>query len=337
MMPTGLFATVIRKEGSDKMIFHCLDRRTFLQIGGALVGAVAGIQSPLLAKSGVRKMTIDLVCGAIGVKADQFEAIELAARHGFESVAPNSGHLVQMTDAEKAEVLKSLKAKNLVFGASGLPVEFRQTDAKFREDMSGLPEVAAALQSVGATRIGTWIMPNHDHLTYMENFKLHATRLREVAGILEDYGIRLGLEYVGPRTSWTSKRYAFIHSMAEMKELLAEIGKSNLGFVLDSWHWFTAGETADDLLTLQNHDIVAVDLNDAPEGIPVEEQMDLVRRLPASTGVIDVKTFLSALIEIGYDGPVRAEPFDAELRKLPPDQAVAKTAAAMQAAFALVD
>jgi sugar phosphate isomerase/epimerase len=282
-------------------------------------------------------MTIDLVCGAIGVKADQFEAIELAARYGFESVAPNSGHLVRMTDAEKAEVLKSLKAKKLVFGAAGLPVEFRQTDAKFKEGMSGLPEAAAALQSVGATRIGTWIMPNHDHLTYLENFRLHTIRLREVASILEDHGIRLGLEYVGPRTSWASKRYAFVHSMAEMKELLAEIGKKNLGFVLDSWHWYTAGETVDDLLTLQNHDIVAVDLNDAPEGIPVEEQMDLVRRLPASTGVIDVKTFLSALIEIGYDGPVRAEPFDAELRKLPPDQAVAKTAAAMQAAFALIN
>ena len=319
------------------MTSHNLDRRTFLQIGGALVAGVASTQSPLLARSGTRKMTIDLVCGAIGVKADQFEAIALAARHGFESVAPNSGHLVRMTDAEKAEVLESLKVKNLVFGAAGLPVEFRQTDAKFREGMSGLPEAAAALESVGATRIGTWIMPNHDHLTYLENFRLHATRLREAASILDDHGIRLGLEYVGPKTSWTSKRYAFIHSMAEMKELLAEIGTSNVGLVLDSWHWFTAGESAEDLLTLQNSDIVAVDLNDAPEGIPVEEQMDLVRRLPASTGVIDVKTFLSALVEIGYDGPVRAEPFDAELRKLPADQAVAKTAKALKAAFALID
>lgn len=319
------------------MISSNYDRRTFLQFGGALVGGLALNRSTVSAASSGRKMTIDLVCGAIGVKANQFEAIDLAARHGFESVGPNAGHLAQMTDAEKDKVRKALATKNLAFGAAGLPVEFRQTDAKFREGMSALPEAAAALESVGATRIGTWIMPNHDHLTYLENFKLHATRLREAASILDDYGLRLGLEYVGPKTSWTSKRYAFIHTMAEMKELLAEIGRANVGFVLDSWHWYTAGESAEDLLTLRNQDIVAVDLNDAPEGIPVEEQMDLVRRLPASTGVIDVKAFLSALVEIGYDGPVRAEPFDAELRKLPPDQAVAKTAKAMKKAFALID
>jgi len=319
------------------MISDSFDRRTFLQFGSALVGGIALNRSAISAASSGRKMTIDLVCGAIGVKANQFEAIDLAARYGFESVGPDGGHLARMTDAERNEVQKALAAKNLVFGAAGLPVQFRQTDAKFREDLSKLPAVAAALESVGATRIGTWIMPNHDHLTYLENFKLHATRLREAAGILDDHGIRLGLEYVGPKTSWTSKRYAFIHTMAEMKELLAEIGKSNVGFVLDSWHWYTAGETAEDLLTLQNHDIVAVDLNDAPEGIPLEEQMDLVRRLPAATGVIDVKTFLNALVEIGYDGPVRAEPFDAELRKLPPDQAVPKTAKAMKKAFALID
>jgi hypothetical protein len=33
-----------------------------------------------------------------------------------------------------------------------------------------------------------------------------------------------------------------------------------------------------------------------------------------------VKTFLGALITIGYDGPVRAEPFKAELRRMPKEE-----------------
>jgi sugar phosphate isomerase/epimerase len=123
--------------------------------------------------------------------------------------------------------------------------------------------------------------------------------------------------------------------MAEMKELIEEIGEPNVGFVLDSWHWYTAGETEADILSLRNQDVVAVDLNDAPAGIPVEEQMDLTRRLPAATGVIDIAVFLRALQKIGYDGPVRAEPFDENLRQLEPDQAVAKTAEAMKKAFSL--
>ena len=51
---------------------------------------------------------------------------------------------------------------------------------------------------------------------------------------------------------------------------------------------------------------MSVDLNDAPAGIPVDEQVDNKRELPAATGVIDVKAFLGCLKEIGYKGPVRA-------------------------------
>jgi hypothetical protein len=68
----------------------------------------------------------------------------------------------------------------------------------------------------------------------------------------------------------------------------------------------------------------------------VDEQMDLSRELPCATGVIDVETFLRCLVRIGFDGPVRAEPFNAELRKLPPGEALDATAAAMKKAFATI-
>jgi sugar phosphate isomerase/epimerase len=83
--------------------------------------------------------------------------------------------------------------------------------------------------------------------------------------------------------------------------------------------------------------VVACDLNDAPAGIDIDQQLDGRRELPAATGVIDLKAFLSALVEIGYDGPIRAEPFNQPLRDMPDEQALAATAAAMKKAFALVD
>jgi len=51
--------------------------------------------------------------------------------------------------------------------------------------------------------------------------------------------------------------------------------------------------------------------------------------------VIDVKTFLAALQTIGFDGPVRAEPFNEPLRKMPPEEALAATSASLKKAFAL--
>jgi sugar phosphate isomerase/epimerase len=280
---------------------------------------------------------MDLVCGAIGVRADQHEAIRLAAVHGFESVAPSPGFLAGLSDEELAELTADMKAKGLVWGSAGLPVNFRGDEEKFREGLARLPEAAAALKRAGAVRVSTWIMPRHDELTYVANLRLHARRLREVAKVLADHGQRLGLEYVGTKTLWTGGRYPFIHTMAETKDLLAEIGRDNVGFVLDSWHWYTAGDTEADLLSLRNEDVVACDLNDAPAGVPVEEQIDGRRELPAATGVIDLRTFLGALVKIGYDGPVRAEPFNQKLNAMENEPAVAATAAAMKKAFALVD
>jgi len=106
--------------------------------------------------------------------------------------------------------------------------------------------------------------------------------------------------------------------------------------VLDSWHWTMAGDTEADLLTLRGEDIVSVDLNDAPAGVPREEQQDGKRELPCATGVIDVATFLKALQRVGYDGPVRCEPFNKTLNDLDNEAACTATVVAMKKAFALI-
>ncbi len=313
-----------------------MNRRSFLQSSAvAAAGSLWGMGSVGSARSG-RKMTMDLTCGSIGVKADQREAIRLAHKYGFESVAPDPGYLARLSGEELGALIDEVKELGLVFGAAGLPVDFRGDERKFRRDLASLPAFATLLRKAGVVRVGTWITPAHSELTYLKNFRQHSERLREVGKVLGGQGVRLGLEYVGPKTSWTSAKYPFIHTMAELKELLAEIGLSNVGFVLDSWHWYTAGETEADLMTLKDQDVVVVDLNDAPAGVPVDEQMDLKRALPMATGVIDLRTFLDALSRIGYDGPVRAEPFDAKLSQLSPDAAVSETAEALKKAFALV-
>jgi sugar phosphate isomerase/epimerase len=141
---------------------------------------------------------------------------------------------------------------------------------------------------------------------------------------------------VAPRTSWINARYSFIRSLAEMKDLVAEINVAGTGYVLDSWHWWHANDSAADILTLQGRDVIAVDLNDAPAGIPKEEQVDGHRELPCATGIIDVRAFLNALNQIGYDGPVRAEPFNQTVNHMPKDEACAAAAAALRKAFALI-
>ena len=179
-------------------------------------------------------------------------------------------------------------------------------------------------------RTGTWLPPGSDSLTYLQHFKQTARRLGEVARVLGDHEVRLGLEYVAPKTAWAARRYPFLHTMAETRELIAEIGVASVGLVLDSWHWYHAGDGAADVRALRNEDVVAVDLNDAPADVPKDQQRDNARELPMATGVIDAAAFLKALAAIGYDGPVRAEPFNEVVRRMPREEAVAATAVAMK-------
>jgi len=263
---------------------------------------------------------------------NQRELNDLAFRHGFESVEPRGEEFATMSPTQLEEILADRIEKKLTWSATGLPVDFRKDEVLFREGMTGLPRLAAALQKAGVTRIGTWLSPAHAELTYRKNFDRHASRLREIAKVLGDHGLRFGLEYVGTQLLLVGQRYPFLHTLAETRELIAGIGTDNVGLVLDSWHWWTAGDTMEDLLTLENKDVVSVDLNDAPVGLEKKDQLDNARELPAATGVIDVAPFVGALRQIGYDGPIRPEPFNKTLNDLDNEGACAATITAMRRA-----
>lgn len=282
------------------------------------------------------KMKLQLSCGSLGVKADQREAIDYASRYGFDVVEADSGYLKRLSSPELQELLEYMKGKKIGWGTAGVPVDFRKDEAAFRATLRDLPEHAKALQAAGVRLVTTWLSPGSKELTYLANFRTHAARLREIARVLRDHELRYGLEYVGPKTAWSAQRYPFIKSMVETKELLAEINQPNTGLVLDSWHWFNAGESAADIAALTAKDVVSVDLNDAPAGIPLEQQVDSKRELPGATGVIDSTAFLRALAQIGFEGPVRAEPFNAALRAMAPEAALQTTIASLKKAFAAV-
>jgi len=275
--------------------------------------------------------------GHIGVRANQQQALDYAVRFGFDSITPSAGEFAGKSAAEIRTWLGTMKNKGIRYGSAGLPVDFRRDEERFESGLARLPRQAKVLQQLGVTRMATWIMPGHRELTYLQNFKQHERRLREAAKVLKDYDIRLGLEFVGPRTSRARNRYPFICTQHGMMELANAIGTGNVGLLMDSWHWYTSHGTIEELLALSGKDIVHVHVNDAPEGIDVDEQIDNRRCLPVTTGVIDMKGFVNALVKIGYDGPVECEPFDQKLRQMEDTAAVQKTAEALNRLWALIE
>lgn len=266
-------------------------------------------------------MFSNLSAGALGLPLDHSAAIDLAVRHGFGGVDPDLDHFASLgSPAAVAEHAAEVREKGLSWGIAGLPVPLDAPAAEFRDALVGLPDQVDLLTAAGVTAVGTWIRPMHDELDHRRNWRLHAGRISLVAELLADAGLRLGLEYIGPKTFWSTERFGFVHSAREARELIADTDADNVGLILDSYHWYTAGEGPEDLVGLTDADIVSVDINDARDDRARDEQQDLDRRLPYATGTIDLDGFMGAVRAAGYTGPVKVEPFMPSLAERPVDE-----------------
>jgi sugar phosphate isomerase/epimerase len=128
-----------------------------------------------------------------------------------------------------------------------------------------------------------------------------------------------GLEFVGPKTSRDSRRHPFIYTLEAMLELGSDIGP-NVGLLVDAWHLHSSQGTIEELIKVPASKIALVHINDAPADVEIDDLKDHDRRLPGETGEINIKGFLNALRQLGYEGPVEAEPFDPRLKELPSDE-----------------
>ena len=224
--------------------------------------------------------------------------------------------LIQFKESDKKAYLEKMKKNEIVFDSGGLPIDFRTTESKFKEGFDFLVENINSIVSLNVSSLVTWIMPTHKTLTYMRNFEQHSTRLNKVATVLEDSGLKLGLEYVGPKTLMARDKYPFLHSINGLKELIKSIEKNNVGYLLDSYHTYCAEDKNEDLDFLKAEDIISVQLNDGVLGRTIATQMDLERELPGDTGIIDLENFLNLIRNKGYNGAVSVEPFNKELNKM---------------------
>ncbi len=265
------------------------------------------------------------------------QAIDLARAAGFAGLVFDVRAAAALADEHGIAHVRDLFDRAGVRPAHwNLPVNWRQEEG-WEADLAALPRLAAVARDLGAPRTATYMPSGSDTRPYDENLEWHVDRLRRVAEILKAEGCRLGLEYIGPKTFREQFRYPFIHSLAETRDLIAAIGTGNVGYMLDAWHLYAAGETVADLAGIANAEVVVVHVNDAPAGIPLDEQIDTVRALPTETGVIDLAAFMRALRTIGYDGPVMPEPFSKRVNDLAATDPAAAAAEAARSMRALWD
>lgn len=266
--------------------------------------------------------------GSIGHREAAFlETAELAAKYGFKGYWFSPEKDFTGNPLETRVVLEKF---DLIPAGFGVPVDFRGTEEQYQADLKKLPEYLDFAEKIGIRRCITWILPASNELTFEENFDFHKKRLTPIAEMLKEKGIFFGLEFLGPVSLRKGFQYEFIHTLDGMLELCDAIGTGNVGILLDAWHWDLAGQKFEDFKKFTSPEmIVCAHVMDAPANIPMEEQNDIVRRMPGTTGILRIEEFFAGLKMANYDGPVLAEPFEAFLESLSLEDAIKVTAKAL--------
>jgi sugar phosphate isomerase/epimerase len=251
----------------------------------------------------------NLIPQAIGVSGRQSELIEMALTYGFKGFDLDMREFMRKVgsrgrDAASRYIQSAHLRLQFRVGGFELPVRWTDEEGVFKQDLDKLSQTAEVAASLGAKGCYTSVLPASDKLAYHENFSFHQQRLGKVADVLAKSGVKLGLCLISTQKARKDKKFEFVHEVDPFLTLVKSLGVSNLGIVLDLWHWHFGGGTIKQIRELQPDQIVQVRVSDATEDADPAKAADDQRALPGKGGQIDGAAALRILGEMNYLGPV---------------------------------
>jgi sugar phosphate isomerase/epimerase len=246
---------------------------------------------------------------AIGVIGRQSELVEIALTHRFKGLEIDITEITKRAQTTNvAQACRYLCSAPVKISGFELPVRWAGDEKDFQADLAQLPLLCEVTSALSAERCYTTIRPTCDQRPFHENFKFHVDRLQKVADGLGAGNLKLGLVLLADPAERADGGFEFIHQVDPLLTLVNSVQKDNVGLVLDAWSWFVGGGDLDKLRTLRGEQIVSVRLADIPADADLGSITIEQRLMPGEGGLIDSAALLSALEELGYDGPVTVAP-----------------------------
>ena len=247
---------------------------------------------------------------ALGISGHQSEIIELALTYGFAGVDLNiTEFATQVRLKGMAYARRLIDSAKIRVGTVPLPLEGAADEDAFQSELKKLPEYAQCAAELGCTRATAILAPAGDSRPYHENFEFHRRRFHDICEVLATAGVRLAVGFQAAEYHRRNRAFQFIHDLDALTLLLNMVAAPNLGLLLDIWDVVACGATIEGIRKMPVAQIVAVQVADMPAVMPLPDLDEKSRLLPGGeNGRIDVAAFLTALREMGYDGPVTAKP-----------------------------
>ena len=239
------------------------------------------------------------------------ELAPIVKKYGLEGINCPGAIL---DDAKLAdEALAAVKEHGLKWGLLPIPIDtFTETieGKAFEDGIEKLKKWAEAGEKLGVRYSYNHIWPSSDLRPFDENFEWHVKRLEKIQTVLKPHGIKYGFEFLGPY-ELRAKKYPFVHTIAGVLSI-ADAAGGYAGFLFDTYHWYCGSNRLDDLYfaALNCHRMVSMHLNDGTAGLSREEQKDMIRQMPMTTGIIDTAFIYKLFDKSGYEGPAMLEPMN---------------------------
>jgi sugar phosphate isomerase/epimerase len=271
---------------------------------------------------------------ALGVSGRQSELIELALTYSYRGVDMNMSDLIKRVRSRGLDsVRRFIESANIRIGCFDLPDNWRGDDASYKSNLVELREISETAGSLNAGVCIATVSPTSKEQPYQECFEMHRSRLAEIAGILAENNVRMGLNILPTADQRPADQTPFIYQAETLMTLIKTIGHPNVGLALDTWSWYVGGGAMDQLSEMPGEQIVSVRLADVPADADLATIAPDQRLLPGDGGLIDSVAIIRHLSSVGFDGPVAIYPHASRFSGMTRDAIVQRASATLDEVF----
>ncbi|MFG0263936.1 MAG: sugar phosphate isomerase/epimerase family protein [Rhodopirellula sp. JB055] len=243
---------------------------------------------------------------ALGINGRQSELIELALTYAFRGMDVDMHDMLrrsQRTSFEDAS--KYLKASDIKIGSFHLAIDLDSDDETFTAAVAQLHPLGEIAQQLGAERALIRVPAATNRLPFNEFFDVQRNRLGQIADVLGQREIKLGVGFRAGAELLEGKEFTFVNNVETFRALVDAVPNENVGYVIDTWDWVVGDGAMDQLSEISGEKIVALRLGSVPAEADLATVKSTDRLLPELNGVtLDHVKVVSHLNETNFSGPM---------------------------------
>lgn len=136
------------------------------------------------------------------------------------------------------------------------------------------------------------------------DFDQIARRYKDILELGRQFGVKPTFEYIS--------FFGSVFQLEQAWQVVQQVDDPDATLILDAFHSWNSNSTLDDLRRIPGDRISHYHIDDAHPDIPATKQMD-PDRVMVGDGVIDLRSQIQVLHQIGYQGAISLELFNQDL------------------------